>query len=110
MGMKTRRRISDRALADAKAAVRRVFRDAEEEALNALGNSGLEGDGAEGTEGMDDGAAGDDDNHIHVHLHQGGEGGGGNPPLAVTWLMTPSRRASKASSRATRRSWNISPP
>lgn len=75
MGMKTRRRISDKALADAKAAVRRVFRDAEEEALQALGNSGLEGDGADGTAGMDNGPAGDDDNHIHVHLHQGSEGG-----------------------------------
>lgn len=76
MGIKTRRRISDRALDYAKASLRRVFRDAEEEALNALGNSGLEGDGAAGTEAIDDtGPGGDDDNHIHVHLHQGGEAG-----------------------------------
>ena len=84
MGMKTRRRIADNALADAKAAVRRVFRDAEEEALNALGNSGLEGDGAAGTEAIDDTSpGGGDDNHIHVHLHQGGEAGapgGGDDP------------------------------
>lgn len=66
MGIKTRRRISDNALTR----LRQVFRDAEDE-LNALGNSGVEGEGM--GEGEPDGDEGDD-NHTHIHIHAGGEG------------------------------------
>lgn len=59
----TRRRISDKVAA----VVRKTFRDAEEEALKQLGNSGLPDDDENGA---DDGMGGDDD-HTHIHIHTG---------------------------------------
>lgn len=58
----TRRRISDKV----SAAVRKTFRDAEEAAMQQLGNSGLPEDGD-----MDDSSSDGDDNHTHIHIHSG---------------------------------------
>lgn len=70
MGIKTRRRITDTALAR----VRRIFQDAQAEALEQLGNSGQpEGEGMD-DEGISNGDGGDsdnDDNHTHIHIHSG---------------------------------------
>lgn len=75
MGMKTRRRISDKALES----VRRIFRDAEDE-LAQLGNSGLEGDGMAGEGPIDDEP--DDSNHTHIHIHSDGSAASAAAPDA----------------------------
>lgn len=54
---------------DGKAKVRRIFRDAEEAALEALGGSGMGG-----TPDMDDEAdEGGEGNHTHIHIHGSGD-------------------------------------
>lgn len=82
MGTKTapRRKVSDAVLAT----VRKTFRDAENEALAALGNSGLEDGDGMGGDGPDepDGDEGGGDGHTHIHIHTGGEGGAPAPAAA----------------------------
>lgn len=70
MAGKTRQRISDTAVER----VRRIFQDAQVEALEQLGNSGQpkgEGMDDEGIGNGDDVDSGSDDNHTHIHIHSG---------------------------------------
>jgi hypothetical protein len=70
-----RRRISQLPSATATA-FRRAARDAMDDALDQIGNSGLPDDEV-GDIGAGDGGDGDeDDNHTHIHIHSGG----GSPP------------------------------
>lgn len=72
MKQKTRRVVSDAV----KEAVRRSFKDAEEAALEQLGNSGIPDGPEPGEEPDGDEAEG---NHTHIHIHSGESGGAPAP-------------------------------